>query len=125
MKAALFVALGAALGGMCRYSIAGGVHRVLPPGFPYGTLTVNVLASFILSFVLLFFEGKSSLSPGLKLLLTSGFCGGFSTFSTFSYDTMALIQDSEYLLAGLNVVLNVFLTLGAVFLAFVLLRLLK
>ncbi len=125
MKAILFAAAGAALGGACRYSIAGSVHRILPPGFPYGTLTVNVMASFILTFILLFFEGKSSISPSLKLLLTSGFCGGFSTFSTFSYDTVALLQDSKYFLAGANVVLNVLLTIGAVFLAFALVRLLR
>lgn len=120
MKNFYFVAIGAALGGTSRYWISGLVQRLLPSGFPAGTLVVNILASFILGFLIFFFESRSLLSPGVRLLLTTGFCGGFSTFSTFSYETVTLLRDSEYLYAGLNIGLNIVLTLGAVILAYIL-----
>jgi len=118
MRSYLLVAVGAAFGGTLRYWISGVVQRLLPFGLPVGTLTVNVLGSFTLGFLIFYFDTLELLPPPAKLILTVGFCGGFTTFSTFSFETMNLLRDSEYLLAIMNIGLNIFLTLAAVLLAY-------
>lgn len=118
MQNYFLVAIGAAFGGTLRYWVGGVTQKLLPFGFPYGTLVVNVLGSFILGFLIYYFDAKRLLSPELRLMLAVGFCGGFTTFSSFSFETMNLLRDSEYFLATLNVGLNIFLTLLAVFLSY-------
>ena len=118
MQNYFLVAIGAAFGGTLRYWLGGVTQKILPFGFPYGTLVVNVLGSFLLGFLIFYFDTKRLLSPGMKVMLTVGFCGGFTTFSSFSFETINLMRDSEYFLATLNVGLNIFLTLLAVFLSY-------
>jgi CrcB protein len=118
MQNYLIVALGAAFGGVFRYWMSGAVQKILPSTFPYGTLSVNVLGSFILGYIIFFFDSRELISPGLKIFLTIGFCGGFTTFSTFSLETINLLRDSEYFFAIINMGLNLFLTLFAVILSY-------
>lgn len=105
----LLVSLGAALGGALRYWMSNAVHKIFPAAFPYGTLSVNVIGSFLLGVIMFYFSEKNLLSDGARIFLTIGFCGGFTTFSTFSYETIALLRDSQYLTASFNVILNVVL----------------
>jgi len=114
----LYVSLGAALGGAARYWLSNFVYRVLPATFPYGTLLVNVLGSFLLGLLVFFIFERSTLSSEWRMLLTVGFCGGFTTFSTFSLETVNLLRNTEYLMATFNIAANVILTIGAVLLAF-------
>lgn len=116
------VALGASIGGMARYWLSSAVYKFLPASFPYGTLSVNVLGSFIIGFIIFYLEAKEIISPSMKIFLTVGFCGGFTTFSTFALETLNLLRNSEYLLALLNAAGNFFLSLLGVFLALVLSR---
>jgi fluoride exporter len=120
----LIVSFGAAFGGGLRYWLSGIVYKFFPATFPYGTLIVNILGSFFLGIILFLFDERELLSPGIKLFLTIGFCGGFTTFSTFSYETISLIRDSEYLLALANIFLNVLLCMIGIFLAFLLSKIL-
>jgi CrcB protein len=117
MKLYLIVAFGSGIGGLLRYVISDFVYKYSASLFPYGTLTVNVVGSFILGLVLFYLDSLKLISTEMRLFLTIGLCGGLTTFSTFSYETVKLIQDSEYLLAGTNVLLNVLITLLAVLLA--------
>ena len=117
MKLYLIVALGSGIGGMLRYYISDLVQKYSSSLFPYGTLTVNIIGSFVIGLVLFYMDSIKIISSEMRLFLTVGLCGGLTTFSTFSYETIKLIQDSEYLLAGTNVLLNVMLTLLAVLLA--------
>ncbi|MFA7288592.1 MAG: fluoride efflux transporter CrcB [Melioribacteraceae bacterium] len=112
------IATGAALGGAFRFWVSGSVYRFLPANFPYGTLTVNVLGSFLLGFIIFFLDAKKIISPELKIFLTIGFCGGFTTFSTFAFETVSLLKDTELFFAFINILLNVVLTLGAVYLSY-------
>jgi CrcB protein len=113
----LIVSLGAAIGGAGRYWLSNFVYKFLPSNFPYGTLTVNIIGSFILGIIIYFFDSRELISPGLRLFLTIGFCGGFTTFSTFSFETINLIRNAEYLYAALNILSSVILCLLVVFLA--------
>lgn len=123
MKLYLIVAFGSGLGGVLRYFISDFVQRSSNPLFPYGTLAVNIFGSFIIGLVLFYFDSLKLISSEMRLFLTVGLCGGLTTFSTFSYETVKLFQDSEFLLAGANILLNVILTIVAVYLAYILSKL--
>lgn len=119
----LLVSVGAAIGGSFRYWLANVVHKILPSTFPYGTLAVNITGSFLLGIIIFYFDEKGMITPSLKLFLTIGFCGGFTTFSTFSFETLNLLKDSEFLLASVNILLSVFLCLVGIYLAYLLSKL--
>ena len=118
----LLVAFGAGLGGGLRYWISNYVAKVLPIFFPYGTLVVNILGSIVLGILIFGFGEKGNLSPAMKLFIGVGFCGGLTTFSTFSLETFSLLRHTEFLLAGLNILINVLLTLTGIYLGYIISR---
>lgn len=113
-----YVAVGAAIGGVVRYLATVFVQQRAGPGFPVATLLINITGSLLLGFLVAYLAGTAAVRPELGLLLTSGFCGGYTTFSTFSYETFALLRDGEYNRAGLYVVLSVGVSLVGVFAGF-------
>jgi fluoride exporter len=117
-----YVALGSAIGGVSRYLIGGLVQRLLDTTFPAGTLLVNISGSFLLGAILRYAIETPTLSPEVRALLTIGFCGGYTTFSTFSYETVALLEDGEWTRAGLYVGASVLLSLVGTFLGFAVAR---
>lgn len=116
----IVISIGAAIGGVFRYGLASFIQKRVESFFPYGTLIVNITGSFILGFIMYYLDEKEFLSPQMRLFLTVGLCGGFTTFSTFSYETLNLIKNSQFLLAAFNVLGSVFLCLIAIYLAYVL-----
>jgi len=116
------VALGGALGAMLRYGLSGWLHSATGWLFPIGTLAVNILGSFIIGMVLELGSGRYLFSPEARLLLTTGFCGGLTTFSTFSYETVALLEEQQWVPAAGNVLLNVAVCLVAAYLGAALAR---
>lgn len=82
------------------------------------TLVVNIIGSFIIGIILFSAEFTDSISPTVRIFLATGLCGGLTTFSTFSYETISLIKDSEFFYAGMNVLLNVSLTLAMVVISY-------
>jgi len=95
-----YVALGGALGALARYGISGWVYDRLGEAFPWGTFVVNVLGCLLLGLVIRWLQ-VSPVSPGLRPFLTIGLLGAFTTFSTFSFETVALLQEGQWLRAGL------------------------
>jgi len=114
------VFFGAGIGGMCRYWCSSIVYKFLPTNFPYGTLVVNIIGSFILGFVFYSLYEKGIINQDMRLFLSIGFCGGFTTFSTFSFETINLLKNSEYFFAVLNISANVIFSLTGTFTAYIL-----
>lgn len=116
MPALLSVAIGGAIGAVMRYLVTGWVHRGMPPGFPYGTLTVNVVGSLLVGFIGGVLAARAeSRDHLLRLFLIVGVCGGFTTFSAFSAETYQLVQRGEVAPAALNAALQMGGSMAAVF----------
>jgi fluoride exporter len=107
MMNVLAVGLGGCLGSIARYWLATAMHRQFGHGFPYGTLAVNLLGCFLLGSVIGLVEHRQMFAPGTRLFLTVGVLGGFTTFSTFGWETFDLLRNHQHLLAMGNVAANV------------------
>ena len=118
----LWVALGGALGSVGRFWLSGFVATRYGETFPMGTLVVNVSGSLVIGFLAALSapEGRWLPSPGFRPFLMIGVCGGYTTFSSFSLQTLNLLRDREWLYAGGNVLLSVALCMLAVWLGFLL-----
>ena len=116
MQNYLWIALGSAFGGMARHWFAEMGIRYFGMSFPWGTLTANVLGSFIIGlvFALTLPDGRFDLPTSAKLFVMVGFCGGYTTFSSFSLQTLTLVQEGEWLRAGAYILGSVTLCLVAV-----------
>ncbi len=120
---ATLVGVGGFLGSVMRYGLSGLVHRFLPSAaFPYGTLTVNVIGCLVIGLLGGLTDARQVLGPGARLFLFLGLLGGFTTFSTFGYETVALLKDADRSQAVINVVLHVGLGLSAVWAGYALSR---
>ena len=108
-----YIAAGSALGGVGRYLVGGLVQRAFATTFPAGTMAVNLTGSFLLGLILRYALDTPTLTPEVRAFLTVGLCGGYTTFSTFSYETLSLLRDGEWTRAGLYATLSIVLAVGA------------
>src|SRR5205809_4633082 len=111
----LIVFLGAGIGGALRHGVNVGAARLLGYGFPFGTLIVNVVGSFIMGVLAGYFAFRPGMAQHMRLFLTTGILGGFTTFSAFSLDTALLVERYSYAIAAGYVVGSVFASLVALF----------
>lgn len=115
MKEFIAIFIGSGLGGITRFGLAKWIDNTHNHYFPIGTFVVNVIACLTLGFIIGLADQKQIISPTIKLFLTVGFCGGFSTFSTFSNETLTLYQTGHNLSLILYVVGSVLLCVTATF----------
>jgi len=99
----ILVALGGAIGSVARYGVGAVAAQLLGAAFPWGTLLVNLSGSFLISLVMHVALAGTAISLELRIFLTTGIMGGYTTYSSFNYETLALINQRAYGLAGLNV----------------------
>lgn len=101
------IAIGGAFGAVFRYGMSNGVHSFLGRGFPYGTLSVNVLGSLLMGFLYILFLDRITVSAEWRAVFQIGLLGAFTTFSTFSIETLLLLENGEAIKAGLNIFLSI------------------
>jgi fluoride exporter len=110
----LAISAGAVAGANLRYWMSRYAVRLLGPVFPYGTLAINMLGSFVLGFFLVWTTERAVVDPRWRLLIAVGFCGGYTTFSSYAYETMAFFEHGQWMLMAANFVSNNLLACAAV-----------
>ena len=110
----LWIALGAVVGASARYFLNGLVARNVSSAFPYGTLLINVTGSLVLGFFLAYSSERVLLDPRWRLLIAIGFCGSYTTFSSYAFESFALIEHGQWALATFNILTSTVLCLAAV-----------
>jgi len=110
----MLIGTGSFIGGVLRYLVSRSVQNTFISSFPFGTFTVNIIGCFLIGLIYGFSERGSILSPDLRLFLTVGFCGGFTTFSTFANESLSLLRDGDIfhfaLYSGLSVFAGILVT---------------
>lgn len=120
----ILVAIGGGLGSVCRFLISTAMtkftltSRWVGTSFPLATFFINILGCFLVGLISAYFNGHSNLSPNLKLLLIMGFCGGFTTFSTFAFEEVNLFQNGNYTTFFLYIFSSIIIGILAVYLGF-------
>lgn len=117
LKAILLVGLGSAGGGILRYLTGKLVHGIIPTQFPLGTMAVNVIGCFLIGLVYCIFSRGTSADTNMQLLLATGFCGGFTTFSSFIHENYAMLENGNILQLAIYTGLSVVLGFIALYLA--------
>ena len=106
MKSYLFVFIGGGIGSGLRYWLSGVTYRFLPENFPYGTLAVNVIGCFVIGVFLTLFQERFAVYRSLRTFVAIGILGGFTTFSSFSAETINLLRAGEMMLGSINIVVT-------------------
>ena len=110
----LWIALGAVVGASARYFLSTQIARHFSTTFPYGTLLINATGSLVLGFFLAYSTERVLLDPRWRLLVAIGFCGSYTTFSSYAFESFALMEQGQWLLTGANVMASNVLCLAAV-----------
>ena len=109
----IVVSLGAIVGANLRYILSHYAAKVLGPVFPYGTLIINITGSFIVGWFMIWTTERVLVDPRWRLLVVVGFCGGFTTFSSYAFESMAYFEQGQWLLMTVNVFANNLLCMAA------------
>lgn len=123
MHGTLVVALGGAFGAASRYVLAGAVHRILPATFPYGTFFVNITGCFLFGVIAGIADERSAIGPDARRFLLVGVIGGFTTFSSYTYESFALVRDGQLVSAFANTAGQVVVGFATLWAGYVLARL--
>ena len=110
----LLIGTGGFIGSVLRYWTSVNAYKVFGEKFPYGTFAVNVIGCLLIGFIAEVSENRFLISPEIRTFLMIGFLGGYTTFSTFGYETFMLIQDKDYVTAFLNVLLSIVVCLTSI-----------
>lgn len=118
MMQVLAIATGGAIGSVLRYAVSTGVYSLVGRAFPYGTLVVNVVGSLVMGLLFVLFVDRMAVPEIWRMAVLVGLLGAFTTFSTFSIETLNLLQSGDYSRAFFNITLSVFLCIGATWVGF-------
>jgi CrcB protein len=122
MKTLLIIGTGGFIGSIFRYLVSKSVQEKFTTAFPFGTLSVNILGCFLIGVVLSWSE-RGGLNADWRMFLATGICGGFTTFSAFSNETLALMRDGQWIYAGVYIAFSIITGLAATFTGYSLLKL--
>ena len=121
-RSILLVGIGGFVGSIARYLVAVFFAGQLSSAFPFATFAVNVVGCFLIGILFALSDRGNILTPEWRIFLTTGFCGGFTTFSTFSYESIRLLQDGEFLYLAFNVLFSVVAGIAATYLGILLIK---
>jgi CrcB protein len=110
----LWISIGAILGANARYFLSRWAARMLSPTFPYGTLIINVTGSFVIALFLVWTSERAIIDPRWRMLVVIGFCGAYTTFSSYAFETMYYFQQGHWMLFATNIIMNNVLCLAAI-----------
>jgi CrcB protein len=110
----LWIAVGAIIGASARYFLSGLIARTFSATFPYGTLFINITGSLALGFFLIYSAERVLLNPHWRLMVAVGFCGSYTTFSSYAFESFALMEQGQWLMMGANILASNVLCLVAV-----------
>ncbi len=113
-RSLILIGIGSCVGGISRYLLQQSVQKQYPYSIPLGTLSVNIIGCFIIGVIYGIASKGNLLSPEMRLLLATGFCGGFTTFSSFAYENVSMVLDGEFFYPVLYVLISVIIGFGAV-----------
>ncbi len=113
LRSLLFIGLGSFAGGILRYLSQQFIQKHFPSSFPLGTLTVNIIGCFVIGVVYGLSAKGNIMPPEVRIFLVTGLCGGYTTFSSFAYENISLLQDGEFFYVSLYILLSVFLGFAA------------
>ena len=116
LRAILLIGLGGGIGSILRYLTAAGINKYFSGAFPLAIFIVNIIGCLIVGFCLGIFEKNQVVNPDLKLLFVTGFCGGYTTFSTFAYENVNLVQNNNSLMAFVYIAASIVIGMFAVWL---------
>ena len=119
----LLIGTGGFLGSVLRYWTSVNAYKIFGEKFPYGTFVVNALGCLLIGFIAEISENRFLVSPEIRIFLMIGFLGGYTTFSTFGYETFVLLQDKDYLTAFANIFLSVIVCLASVWIGTIIAKL--
>lgn len=122
LQAIILVGLGSAGGGILRYLTGKIIHNIIPTQFPIGTMAVNIIGCFIIGLVYCIFSKHTTTDNNMQLLLATGFCGGFTTFSSFIHENYAMLENGNFLHLALYTGASVIFGLLALYLAIYLVK---
>jgi CrcB protein len=106
LQTVLLISIGAILGANLRYFVAQYVSKLIPSSFPYGTLIINITASFALGFFLVWTSERVLADPRWRIFFAVGFCATYSTYSSYAFETFALVENGQFWLAAMNFLLT-------------------
>lgn len=106
LQTILFISLGAIVGANLRYFVGQYIAKLIPSNLPYGTVLINATGSFLLALFLVWTTERVLADPRWRLIIAVGFCGGYTTFSSYAYETFALFENGQWLTCALNVLAN-------------------
>jgi len=122
MNNILLIAIGGAIGSVSRYGCQKWIYQLFPHPFPLGTFVVNILGSLLIGLFFGLSEKGNIMSPEWRIFLTTGLCGGYTTFSTFSFESLSLLKEGNYVYALMYIVLSVMFGLMAVWLGTIIVK---
>ena len=125
VRSLILIGIGSCIGGISRYLTQQYVQKYYPSSIPLGTLSVNIIGCFLIGIIYALADRGNILSPAMRLFLATGFCGGYTTFSSFAYENISLMREGDFFYTGLYIMLSMVIGFAAVYLGILFIKLIS
>ena len=125
VRSLILIGIGSCIGGISRYLTQQYVQKYYPSSIPLGTLSVNIIGCFLIGIIYALADRGTILSPAIRLFLATGFCGGYTTFSSFAFENVSLMREGDFFYTGLYIMLSIVIGFAAVYLGILFIKLIS